>query len=713
MLKTGTFEFVRNPLTLFIFLFIFYVFLQLFFSIYFWATKTELIKVISYALIFFVTLNIIKTRPQITRILAVIMIMGFVMGIFYLMRYFGVVTPRGFINPDHFSAYLGMIIPLALGFLLVSISQSQPRFLIFFCTIIMAGALFMTMSRGGMFCFGAALLFMVGLALTRRSIRGKGWIISLTLIFVILAIAWLGATPVIERILSIKAEVTSRYFGGRLPIWQGAVNIIRNYPLFGTGLGTFNYIFPKYQSAQIIAGRYVHAHSDILELISEIGIPFFLLMVGYGLLIVVYLFRRFYARHNAWVTGLSIGIFGSLTSIFLHSFTDFNLHIPANAILLTIVLSLLIVILNYKPAPQRSVSGAAKYISVASGTRYSLCVLASIFTLAFIIISVCSAFADYYATHSTIVDLKRALIFDPTNATYHYELGKLYAKQDKIDAISIYKRAVELNPTNSRYHQSLAWAYGHLEPGSSNEALEPGLVIKSHEHFQTAIDLEPNNPYRHRAYAIWLFNHPTEENFKRGVVEYKKAAELEPELTTEAIESYYRMTGNYDLLSKIIPDTVEGHLALRNYFLENGSKEKALGEENVILSKLTAEIGANEDNKEIYEKAGRIYLDLGKPDESIKACHKAIELGSTDFWTYYWLAASYGKAQKLELAIEYFKISSRLEPGSSWPYLNLARIYKRLGKELESKAMYQNILNLEDPDPGVKQNAEQQLGLYK
>jgi len=720
ILKTGAFEFVRNPLTPFIFLFIFYIFLQLFFSIYFWVTKTELLKVISYALIFFVTLNTIKTRQQIIRILSVIMIMGFMTGIFYLMRYFGATAPRGFINPDHFSAYLGMIIPIALGFLFVPASRhsrkdedpealSLPRFLLFFCVIVMSGALFMTMSRGGIFSFIAALLLMMGLALTRRSIRGKGWIISAVLIFIILAIAWLGATPVVERILSVKAEVTSRYFGGRLPIWQGTFDIIRNYPLFGTGFGTFNYIFPKYQPIEIMDMRYIHAHSDILELFCEVGIAGFFMAVLCGSWTVIWLFKRFYSRHNTWVMGLSIGIFGSLISIFLHSFTDFNLHISANAILLTVVLSLFIAVLNNKLDSQHSVSGAVKHALVAPGMRYPLYLLTSIFTLVFIIASICPAFADYYATHSTILDLKRAVILDPTNAAYHYELGKLYAKQDKAGAISAYKRSVELNPTNSKYHQSLAWTYGNLEPGSSNEVLEPGLVIKSHEHFQAAIGLEPNNSYRHRAYAIWLFNHSTEENIKRGVVEYRKAAKLEPKITTEAIKSYYRITGNYDLLSEIIPDTAEGHFALRKYFLENDLKEKALKEENIILSKLTVEINANENDQETYKKVGRIYLDLGKPDEAIKTYHRAIELGSSDFWTYYWLAESYRKAQKIELAIEYFKISSKLDPGSSWPYLSLARIYKRLGKELESKAMYQSILNLKNPDSHAEQIAKKEL----
>ncbi|MCJ7771506.1 MAG: hypothetical protein MUP22_00055, partial [Desulfobacterales bacterium] len=161
MIANGKFEFVRSPFIGLIFLFILYISLQLILpvispntvrSIYPWATKTELLKVISYALIFLVTLNTIKTKQQITRLLSVIILVGFFMGIFYLMRYFGVNAPRGFINHNHYSAYLAMIIPVSLSFCFINTSaiarmpalprtasmerpakQFQPQFLLFFC----------------------------------------------------------------------------------------------------------------------------------------------------------------------------------------------------------------------------------------------------------------------------------------------------------------------------------------------------------------------------------------------------------------------------------------------------------------------------------------------------------------------------------------------------------------------------------------------------
>lgn len=335
-------------------------------SIYIWATKTELLKLIAYALIFLVTLDTIKTSARIRRVSAVIIAVAFLMSIAFLLRCFGIKIPGGFVNRDHFSAYLGMIIPLSLGLLLApSLTPVSPnptyrkpwsiahrQILLVFAILVNSAALFFTMSRGGMFSFIAALLFIALLVSQRRTMRKKGWIIWAIAVFIVLIVVWLGAAPVAERMLSVHTEITSRYFGGRLPIWQGTMDIIRENFIFGTGLGAFNYIFPKYQPLEIINKHYTYAHSDILELLSETGVTGFSLLAACGLWTAIYLFRRFRRRHNPWVVGMTIGIFGSLLSIFLHSFSDFNLRIPANAVLLATILALLVSILNVKRGEQ-------------------------------------------------------------------------------------------------------------------------------------------------------------------------------------------------------------------------------------------------------------------------------------------------------------------------------------------------------------------------
>ena len=188
-----------------------------------------------------------------------------------------------------------------------------------------------------------------------------------------------------------------------------------------------------------------------------------------------------------------------------------------------------------------------------------------------------------------------------------------------------------------------------------------------------------------------------------------KALILKPDLIAGTLEFCYERTKDYDLLSKIIPDTIDGHLALRKYFLEKGLGEKLLKEEEIILDKLSAKISSAKDKKAIYVKAGQIYYNLGKFNEAIVVYHKAIDLGLQDSWTYYRLADSYRKLSKIELAIKYFKISSELDKDNSWPYYSLARIYQSLGKENEAKTMWQKITNLKKPDLDAKRIAKREL----
>ncbi len=727
MIANGRFEIDRNPVISFAILFIVYVSMQLIFSfiphpsslillpgsVYPWATRTELLKIISYAVIFLVAVHTIKTRQQINRILSIIIAVGFLMAIFFLMRYFGAEAPRGIINPDHYAGYLGMIIPLAFGFLLIRHQGYVPldmayarQFLFFFCAIVMSAALFFTMSRGGMFSFIASLSCMSVLLFTRKSIKRKRWILSIAVVFVVSAVAWIGATPVLERIMSIKVEITSLYFGGRLPVWNGTLEIVKDYPVFGTGLGTFSYIFPKYQMERL-PHIFMYAHNDFLELLSEIGVAGFSLFVISGLWFAAGLLSRFYKRNDLYITGLCIGILGSLTSILVHSFADFNLHIPATAILTVIILSLLLSLLNYKHYVQRRTYefGHKRLIHYAP-----ILLLAVIFVAAVIR----PALADYYAlnTKNEIRNMEMAVRLDPANALYHYQLGKLYLKRHTVGdteyALGKFRKAVELNPTNSKYHQSLAWTYGQL--AGLLRASVNRYTDSAHMHFQKAISLDPNNPYRYRAYAIWLFNRLTEADIKKGVSEYRRAVALEARLSDEALEAYYRITGDYDSLSDIVPDTAEGRFALRNYFNKKGLSERTIKEDKIVLAKISEKINSDKHDVKTYLLAARIYYKLRKNDDAVKAFHKAIELGSRDSATYYWLGKSYEKIKKQGLAVKHFKIALNLDKENIWPYVGLAEIYQNQDRETEAKEMWRAILNLENPNPEVNQIAKRALG---
>jgi O-antigen ligase len=115
--------------------------------------------------------------------------------------------------------------------------------------------------------------------------------------------------------------------------------LIGGHPWLGTGLGTFSVAYPSVQTA--FAGKFVsHAHNDYLEFAAELGIPAALLLFGAVFYVLLQCTRSFYCSASRSEKTVALGCFGSLSAISLHSLTDFNLHIPANALVFFVVLGL-------------------------------------------------------------------------------------------------------------------------------------------------------------------------------------------------------------------------------------------------------------------------------------------------------------------------------------------------------------------------------------
>lgn len=64
-------------------------------------------------------------------------------------------------------------------------------------------------------------------------------------------------------------------------IWKDTLKVIKDYPVTGTGMGTFSYIFPKYRSFRADDKNLKYAHSDYLQLVSETGIFGLVFAIGF------------------------------------------------------------------------------------------------------------------------------------------------------------------------------------------------------------------------------------------------------------------------------------------------------------------------------------------------------------------------------------------------------------------------------------------------
>jgi O-antigen ligase len=168
---------------------------------------------------------------------------------------------------------------------------------------------------------------LIGLALSRRATRSMVvLLVSLIAIDVLIVGAYFGTQRVVESIGSTNLQTEDRdeVAGYALQMWK-------DYPVFGAGLGAFPVVFPRY-SAQGTRESYTHAHNDYVEFAAETG------LVGIALLGMVVLLsfgaalRAQYLRQDPVMRGISFAAIMGTLGLMIHCAVDFNLQIPANAL---------------------------------------------------------------------------------------------------------------------------------------------------------------------------------------------------------------------------------------------------------------------------------------------------------------------------------------------------------------------------------------------
>jgi O-antigen ligase len=192
-----------------------------------------------------------------------------------------------------------------------------------------------------------SLFFFLAVKRKGQNKKQKNWIrIFLVSVFIIILFLsfYIGMEETFQRFSLDRISRESRP-----GIWRNTLKIFSAYPVFGAGLGTFSALFPTMEGDGELA-KVTHAHNDFFEYISELGILGAGLFLG-GIFILFFrnlnLWRK---RKHSMVRSLGLGGIVATVAILLHGLTDFNLHIPANTLLFSVILSLTLVTVTYKPS---------------------------------------------------------------------------------------------------------------------------------------------------------------------------------------------------------------------------------------------------------------------------------------------------------------------------------------------------------------------------
>jgi O-antigen ligase len=328
-----------------------------------YATRFIIIEVIALLIYFGATLVFVDTPKRLRLLVRTITIFGFFLAIFGLTQSFTSPTrvywirelPQSqafgpFINRHHFAGYMELTIALPLGLIFSNAVEREKKFIYVFAAALMAVALVMTNSRGGIVSLVAELLFLVSLMGIGRRHRKKRTEkkprlksaaaragLALALVIALFGgVVLLGGEEALSRLVgSVNADDPTT---GRAHFWGVTVDIIKNHPVIGTGLGAFGVVYTGYDSRNGLY-RLEQAHNDYLQVLSDGGF----VGAALGLLFLVALFRMGFARRESrddFRRGVATGALAGCFAVLVHSFFDFTLHTTSNTLLFLVLAAL-------------------------------------------------------------------------------------------------------------------------------------------------------------------------------------------------------------------------------------------------------------------------------------------------------------------------------------------------------------------------------------
>lgn len=307
-------------------------------------TRVELQLLAAYLIVIFLMAQAFFRRGHWRAFVWFLMSLGFVVSIFgvlqhltfngklywfRVMRYGG--YPFGpYANRNHFAGFAEMIIPFALVPLVLGKVRRERVFLVALFAVVPMVALFLSASRGGIISFAVQMVILLLLLLVRRVHSTHVIAGAVVILAAVLVVSWIGVNQVLARFAGIQnIEVTA---GKRTAMQRDTFRIFLDHPVIGTGLGTLEMIYPPYDS--FYDGRIVnHSHNDYLEALAETGILGGICCLWFLGVLFLNALRGLVNLGTSFASSLNFSGLVACCGILVHSLVDFNLHIPANALL--------------------------------------------------------------------------------------------------------------------------------------------------------------------------------------------------------------------------------------------------------------------------------------------------------------------------------------------------------------------------------------------
>ncbi|MCR2045610.1 O-antigen ligase family protein [Anaerosalibacter massiliensis] len=298
----------------------------------------------------FVTVNNIKNKKDLNILFNILVITATLVALYGIYQYkiqlkttdiwlskntsSGIVTRvfSVFDNPNVLAEYLIMILPISMS-LFYNSKKVYKKLTFLLTTVILAGGLGLTYSRGGWLGFIFSVLIFVFLVEKR-----------LFFVFIPLGILILPFLPptILNRIRSINDLGDSSNLS-RFQIWLTTIEIIKDNWIAGVGLGSkaFMHAYRSYSSETF---TYYHSHNTYLQVAAEMGIGGVIVFLMLIFIIYKYTVKNLIKYEDRWIKVSAAGVLSGLSAVFIHSLVDDIFFMPETIITFWTLISFILVL---------------------------------------------------------------------------------------------------------------------------------------------------------------------------------------------------------------------------------------------------------------------------------------------------------------------------------------------------------------------------------
>jgi tetratricopeptide (TPR) repeat protein len=363
------------------------------------ATKHNLRLIFAVAAVFFVVVNVYRRPAQIKKLLAAIAIIGGSIALLALAQdlfgngriYWKISTGSDpafsgtFVNHSHYGQFMNLSIGAALGLIFVRIHETftkkkvdaaaifeylgspsaKPTWLLLAMIILGATTIFVSLTRGGMISMFVATGFVTLVLSSRQSMKGRSWIMALIALGAFICVLYVGFDAVYDRLASLRDLRQAQ--SGRWQILKDISLAWTRFPIFGTGLGTHEVVYPMFDRSTV-ASLAAYAENEYAQAAEETGLIGLASLVTFGIFVCIYYIRNI-KNLTMPIRSATYGLGFGILAILIHSLSDFGQHLPANAFLSAIFCALLLVLSRMKPENNPTIKTSelfrsSRYISI-------------------------------------------------------------------------------------------------------------------------------------------------------------------------------------------------------------------------------------------------------------------------------------------------------------------------------------------------------------